>query len=281
MAIAHLLTAHRKHMIFLFKIGFLPITFWDVLDILLVGYLIYTIYKTLRGSVALNIFIGIATLLLVYWLLRLLQMEMVSAILNQLASLGVIGIIVIFQPEIRRFLIHLGNTALQSRTSIIGKWLATSLHLGDQNQGGMEEIKTALLLLSRQKTGALMVFANDLGLDAIGNNGTLLDAKISQNLLVSIFNKYSPLHDGAVVIGHGKIMAAGCVLPLSEATDLPSTAGLRHRAGLGITEKTNATVFIVSEETGGISFASRGKLEFSIDETRLSALLQGNFGAKP
>ncbi|MEO1258387.1 MAG: diadenylate cyclase CdaA [Bacteroidota bacterium] len=264
-------------MIFLFKIGFLPITFWDILDIMIVGYLIYFIYKTLKGSVAFNIFIGVATLLLVYWLLRLLQMEMVSTILNQVASLGIIGIIVIFQPEIRRFLLHLGNTALQSRTNFISRWLAKNLNLADHKQADLQKIKSALLQMGKEKTGALIVFANNLDLDSISENGVNLDANISQSLLLSIFNKHSPLHDGAVVVGQGKIMAAGCVLPISNSTALPSTAGLRHRAGLGISEKTQAASFIVSEETGSISFAQKGKIEFALSEARLNEIFFENF----
>ena len=265
-------------MIYLFKIGFLPVTFWDILDILIVGYLIYFIYKTLKGSVAFNIFIGVATLLMVYWLLRLLQMEMVSSLLNQVASLGIIGVIVIFQPEIRRFLLHLGNTALRSRSNFISKWLAMNLNLTENSQADFKEIKIAVGQMAHEKTGALIVMANNLDLESISDNGTLLDANINHNLLLSIFNKYSPLHDGAVVIGQGKIMAAGCVLPLSESISLPSTAGLRHRAGLGITEKTNALVFIVSEETGAISFATGGKIEFAITEERFNEILIEYFG---
>jgi uncharacterized protein (TIGR00159 family) len=267
-------------MIYLFQIGFLPITIWDILDILIVGYLIFFIYKTLKGSVAFNIFIGVATFLLVYWLLRLLQMEMVSTILNQLASLGIIGIIVIFQPEIRRFLLHLGNTALRSRTNIIGAWMAEYFNFANHNQADLKQINTALLQMAKTKTGALIVFANDLNLDAISSTGTLLDANISQGLLLSIFNKYSPLHDGAVIVGQGKILAAGCVLPLSDSTSLPPTAGLRHRAGLGISEKTNASAFIVSEETGNISFAEGGKIEFRLSDKKLEKLLFEKFGGE-
>jgi uncharacterized protein (TIGR00159 family) len=260
-------------MVYLFKIGFLPVTFWDILDILIVGYLIYFIYKTLKGSVAFNIFIGVTTLLIVYWLLRLLQMEMVSTILNQVASLGIIGVIVIFQPEIRRFLLHLGNTALRSRTNIIGRWLVQNFNLTDLSQSDFKEIKAAVLQMGKEKTGALIVLANNMDLESISETGTILDAKIKHNLLLSIFNKHSPLHDGAVVVGQGKIMAAGCVLPLSETTSLPSTAGLRHRAGLGITEKTTATVIIVSEETGSISVAKEGNIEFALTEARFNEIL--------
>ena len=262
----------------LFKIGFLPVTFWDVLDILIVGYLIYFIYKTLKGSVAFNIFIGVATLLLVYWLLRLLQMEMVTTLLNQLASLGIIGVIVIFQPEIRRFLLHLGNTALRSRTNFISRWLAQNLHLPDHSQADLKQIKSALLQMGKDKTGALIVFANNLDPESFSNTGTLLDANISHGLLLSIFNKYSPLHDGRSSLAREKIMAASCILPISDITALPSTAGLRHRAGLGITEKTQAAVFIVSEETGAISFAEKGKIEFALSEERLNEVLFERLG---
>jgi len=265
-------------MIYLFDIGFLPVTFWDILDIFLVGYLIYFIYKTLKGSVAFNIFIGVATLLMVYWVLRLLKMEMVSTILNQVASLGVIGILVIFQPEIRRFLLLLGNRTLKSRTNFVGRWLIKNLNLTDAITTDFQQIKSALLQMAKEKTGALIVLAKNLDRDSISNMGTTLNANISHGLLLSIFNKYSPLHDGAVIIGHGKIMAAGCVLPLSDSITLPATAGLRHRSALGITEKTNASVFVVSEETGAISYSSNGEIEFSLSESRLNELLHQLFG---
>ncbi len=267
-------------MIFLFEIGFLPVTFWDILDILIVGYLIYIIYKTLKGSIAFNIFIGVATLLLVYWLLRLLQMEMVSSLLNQVASLGVIGIIVIFQPEIRRFLLLLGNRTLKSRSNIIGRWLIKNLNLTDPNTTDFEHLKTALLQMSKEKTGALIVLAKNLDREIISDTGTNLDALISHALLLSIFNKYSPLHDGAVIIGQGRIVAAGCVLPLSESISLPTTAGLRHRAALGIAEKTNVSAFVVSEETGSISFSNDGQMEFSISKKRLEELLHEQIDAE-
>ncbi len=264
-------------MIYLFEIGFIPVTFWDILDILIVGYLIYIIYRTLKGSIAFNIFIGVATLLLVYWLLRLLQMEMVSSLLNQIASLGVIGIIVIFQPEIRRFLLILGNRTLKSRTNIVGRWLIKNLNLTDPSTTEFKQIKSALLQMSKEKTGALVVMAQNLDREIISDTGTTLNANISHALLLSIFNKFSPLHDGAVVIGQGKIMAAGCVLPLSDSNSLPSTAGLRHRAALGISEKTTASTFIVSEETGAISYSFDGKMEFALSEARLNELLHEQF----
>ncbi|MEK7254759.1 MAG: diadenylate cyclase CdaA [Bacteroidota bacterium] len=260
-------------MLYLFDIGFLPIRIWDVLDILIVGYLIYRIYLLLRGSIAFNIFVGVVMLYLVWWLVGMLKMDMLTLILSQFVNVGFIIIIIIFQPEVRRFLLFLGNTTLGGRTTMVGKWWATSFEGVENRKTVAQEIKGALMRMSRDKVGALLVFAKNLDLAGIGHSGTMLDAQVSQALLVSIFQKDSPLHDGAVVISKGKILAASRILPVSETLNLPRRAGLRHRAGLGITERTTAASFIVSEATGGISFAEDGKMEIDLDEARVTELL--------
>ena len=260
-------------MLFLFKIGFLDFNFLDLLDILIVGYLIYRIYKLLRGSIAFNIFVGIVILYAIWGLVSLLKMDMLSSILGQFVNVGFIIIIIIFQPEVRRFLLLLGNTTLGSRTNFFSRWLTRNLSTSENKQSALQEIKSALLRLSKEKTGALIVFSRNLDLDTIGHSSVSLDANISQLLLISIFQKESPLHDGAVVIGKGKIIAAGCILPVSESSRLPGSAGLRHRAGLGVTERTNTAAFVVSEETGAISYAEEGNMEFALTEARLNNLL--------
>jgi uncharacterized protein (TIGR00159 family) len=260
-------------MIFLFKIGFLDINLLDLLDVIIVGYLIYRIYKLLRGSIAFNIFAGVAIIYAIWGLVSLLKMDMLSSILGQFVNVGFIIIIIIFQPEVRRFLLLLGNTTFGSRTSFFSRWLTRNLENREERQSWLQEIKSALLRMSREKTGALIVFSRNLDVDAIGHSSILLDANIHQLLLVSIFQKESPLHDGAVIIGKGKILAAGCILPVSESSMLPGSAGLRHRAGLGITERTNTATFIVSEETGAISYAEEGLIEFALTEARLNELL--------
>lgn len=258
---------------FLFEIGFLPISLWDVLDVTIVGYLIYRVYLLLRGSIAFNIFIGILVIYLLWWLVGMLKMDMLSMILSQFVNVGFIIIIIIFQPEVRRFLLMLGNTTLGRRSEVMFRWFTRNLDKKTINEAANAEIKAALLRMSKDKIGALLVFSNSFELDAVRYSGVALDAKISKSLLISIFQKESPLHDGAVLISKGKIQAASCILPVSDSTEMPGRTGLRHRAALGISERSNATALVVSEENGAISFTENGKIEFQLSEQRLSELL--------
>jgi uncharacterized protein (TIGR00159 family) len=262
-------------MIAWFEIGFLPIRIWDIIDILIVGYLIYQIYKLLRGSVAFNIFVGVILIYILSWVVKMLQMDLLSSLLGQFVSVGVLMLLIIFQPEVRRFLLILGNNTLRQRSNFFNRLLSGKLKIFEDDvlTQNAEAIQKAMLRMSRTKTGALIVFASNLNLEYFSNSGVILDAKISQPMIESIFNKESPLHDGAVVISNNKIHAASCVLPLSSNPDLPKSAGLRHRAAVGVTENSNVTVFIVSEETGIISYASEGRLSRNIPESKLRELL--------
>lgn len=260
-------------MILLLKIGFLPVRIVDVLDVLIVGYLMYQIYKLLRGTIAFNIFIGVLLLYIIWWMVGQLQMELLSQVLTQFVNVGVILIVVIFQQEIRRFLLFLGNNALNRQIQIVGQFFGKESGTTDEREMQKQMLKKAILRMSRRKTGALIVLANDLNLEGVINEGIELEANISEFLLESIFNKESPLHDGAVVIANGKIHAASCILPISDSQGLPSSAGMRHRAAVGITERANVAVFIVSEENGRIAMAENGKLLTNLSEEQLEALL--------
>ena len=263
-------------MIAWFEIGFLPIRIWDIIDILIVGYLIYQIYKLLRGSVAFNIFIGVILIYVLSWLVKMLQMDLLSSLLGQFVSVGVLMLLIIFQPEVRRFLLILGNNTLRQRSNFFNRLLSGRFNIFESEEvpsQNVEAIFKAILRMSRIKTGALIVFANNLNLEFFSNSGVPLEAKISQPLIESIFNKESPLHDGAVIISDNKIHAASVVLPLSSNPDLPKSSGLRHRAAVGVTENTNVSAFIVSEESGAISYAEHGKLARKISEKRLRELL--------
>jgi uncharacterized protein (TIGR00159 family) len=261
----------------LFNIGFLPVRFWDILDIIIVGYLMYQIYKLLRGSIAFNIFIGVLTLYVVWWLVGLLEMDLLSAVLGQFASVGVFIIVVIFQQEIRRFLLLLGNTTLKQRFNFIGRFMERDWQDSEKKKTQIETISRAMLRMSKKKTGALIVLANNINLEGIISSGVPLDAAISESLLESIFNKESPLHDGAVVLSNGKIKAASCILPVSENPNLPKSAGLRHRAAVGITERLNVAALIVSEETGRISLAYKGELNRNLNEKKLMESLTEHY----
>lgn len=262
--------------IFLLKIGFLPVSIWDLLDILIVGYLFYVLYKLAKGQLAFNILIGAGILLVVYWFVNAAQMSMLSLILSGLAQFGFIVLIVVFQPEIRRFLIFIGRNFLSRRPNFLKELLGVNVIDADIQL--REKIITKLTgvveRLAKAKTGALIVFINNPEFYGLGDVGVLLDAHISGRMIESIFHRESPLHDGAMLITDGKVHSAGCILPVSDSTTLPKSAGLRHRAGVGITEQTDALSIIVSEETGQISIARRGHLTKNIQKDQLSKILR-------
>ena len=207
------------------------------------------------------------------WLVGALKMDMLNTILNQFKEVGIIIIIIIFQPEVRRFLLLVGNTTLKGQSDFFSKILAKDQHNREQKQIYIEAIKGALLTISKRKLGALIVLADRLNVETYAHSGILMNAKLSQQLLESLFQKRSPLHDGAVLISEDKIQAAGCILPISKSIKLPKSAGLRHRAAVGVTEETSMSSFIVSEETGNISFAKDGKLSRKLSEAKLIDLL--------
>ncbi len=264
-------------MITMFKIGFLPIRIWDLLDILIVGYLIYIIYRLLKGSIAFNIFIGLMTLYMAWWLVDRLRMDLLANVLKQFVQVGVIVIVIIFQQEIRSFLLFLGKSTLTQRSNFLLRLFDRNVEQVKQDDPMIAILKDTLLKLSAQKTGALIVLVKEANFQGLLGAGAVLDANLSEALLLSIFNKNSPLHDGAVLIKEGKIKAAGCVLPVSENVNLPQTAGLRHRAALGITEQLEVAAWVVSEETGNISLAYDGELHFDIAPEDLEDQLKSHY----
>jgi len=257
----------------LFKIGFLPVSLLDVLDVLIVGYLMYQIYKLLRGTIAFNIFIGLLTMYVLWWLVGRLGMDLFFAVLDQFVSVGIILILIIFQPEVRRYLLFLGNTTLRQRSNVLGRILDRNLDVSEGRDVQKRIIRETLLRFARRKTGALIVLSREASLEGLVNSGVVLDAVLSEGVLESIFNKNSPLHDGAVILEKSRIERASAILPVSENPDLPTTVGLRHRAAVGITERADVAAFVVSEETGRISFAYDGELSQRLDEEQIEQLL--------
>lgn len=237
----------------------------------------FQIYKLLKGNIAFNIFIGVLTLYVVWWLVKQLRMDLLAAVLDQFVSVGVIIIIIIFQPEIRRFLLFLGKNTLRQRSNFLERIIDKNLENSEEKGRQIRAIRSALLRMSKKKTGALIVLARNLSLEGLVSSGVALDAEISEPLLESIFNKQSPLHDGAVIISEGMIKSASCILPVSEKSNLPKSAGLRHRAAVGITERANVAAFIVSEESGYISIAVEGTLRRKIAEGEIKELLSDYF----
>lgn len=254
-------------------VGFVPIRIWDVLDWLIVAYLLYRVYKLLKGTIGFNIFLGAIILYGVWFLVQSLEMKLLSLILGTFVSVGVLLLIIIFQPEVRRFLLYVGNTTLQGRSNFLNSILSKNFGESSANKQYLAAMSTAINRMSQSKTGALIVFSNDLNTSELSKTGTSVQGVISAPLLESIFNKLSPLHDGAVIISGNKIEAASCILPVSESQHIPSGLGLRHRAGIGVTEASSVSAFIVSEENGQISFAKGGKLEHNLGQDRLIELL--------
>lgn len=248
-------------------LDFLDFSFLDVLDILLVAILIYYIYKLLKGTVAINIFIGIAFIFLIWKITQILKMEMLSNILGYLLSGGVIALIIVFQQEIRKFLLMIGSSNVASRTNFLKqlKFLKSEIAL----ETDVDTLLNACKKMSKTKTGALIVLERTNSLDFLINTGDVMNAEMNEVLLESIFYKNSPLHDGATIIRDNFVVATRVVLPISDSINIPSRFGLRHRAAFGITEKTDALCLLVSEETGEISYIKDGSFELFADHNEL------------
>ncbi len=253
----------------LFDIGFINIRFLDILDILIVAYFLYLIYKLLKGTIAFNIIIGVLVFSIIWWLVNILKMQLLIFLLGKFVAFGVIILIIIFQPEVRRFFLYLGNSTLKGRFKFINKLFFQNFNKQNIDLKVVEEIHTALINLAMKKIGALIVFT-DFN-DSIINekNGIVVDAKISHELIESIFKKDSPLHDGAMIIIGNRIYSVGTILPVSPSAHISSKYGTRHRAGIGITEIGNSSVIIVSEETGKIAFSNGGQLEINLSKEQV------------
>ena len=242
----------------------------DIIDILLVAALLFYIYRTMKESGALNIFVGVFAFI-VAWVVvdKLLDMKLLGTIMDRIIDSGIFILIIIFQDQIKRFLTELGSK--KGWKSIAKLW-----HSGDGEKVRKKwvmPIVYACMSLSKSKTGALIVIKNKMPLEDYEHSGDMIKAEVNNRLLENIFFKNSPLHDGAVIIDNGKIMAAGCLLPVSHDTNLPKYLGLRHRSALGISQATDAIAVVVSEETGNISYAYRGEMHLKLSSTDLEHAL--------
>ncbi len=262
----------------LFITGFIQIRWIDIVDIFLVAVLLYELYKLLKGTVAINIFFGIVAVVLVWQVVNALQMELLSEILGAFISVGFIALIVIFQPEIRRFLLALGTTTfMRSKGRRFLFW-----RLNIQGLPGIDAnaIVMACSRMAEMKQGALLILTRKNELKQYINTGEVMEARLSAPLLENIFYGQGPLHDGAVIINGNTIMAAGCILPVSGNTEIPKRLGLRHRAAVGITEVADAIAIIVSEESGRISYSVGGKLISKVSVAELKSFLEAEFNEK-
>lgn len=254
-------------------INFFNIRLLDVVDIILVAIILYYIYSLIRGTIAVNILIGLGLIYVVYILVRQFNMQLLTQIFGGAISVGSIALVVVFQQEIRRFLVHLGrNISMRRRKYMWSLFIAKKATERD-NRALLKPIIDACRSMSKSHTGALLVFARYFDEEYYQSSGEYIDARLSKRLLESIFHKNSPLHDGAVVIVDFRIKTASCILPLSDSEDLPLHFGLRHRAAIGVTEDSDAVAVVVSEETGQISFAKDGNVNMNISHEELEDLL--------
>ena len=256
-----------------YTMGFVPFTFIDFIDIILVAAIMFWIYRATRGTNAPYIISGIIMIYLMWVVVRTLNMELLSNILGQFVSVGVIALIIVFQPEIRRFLQMIGMR--QKRFNFIARIFNRN---DNTSVTIIAPIVQACREMSAHKTGALIVIGRQSDLRLITEGGIAIDAKISTPLLENIFFKNAPLHDGAVVIEGDRIVAAKCILPVTQS-DVPKSYGTRHRAAIGMSVISDAIILVVSEETGGISIAHGGTIHRDIAPDQLANLLQRHFGA--
>ncbi len=254
-------------MILGFTIGFLEIRWLDILDVLFVSVLLIQVYKLIKGSIAIKVFLGFISLYLLFVLVRAANMELLTNILGQFMGVGVLALLIIFQQEVRKFLLMLGKTTVFDEKNFIRNirfWTSNGLRRYE-----ITPIVDALKALAGTTTGALLVISRNSELKFYADSGDRMDSLISKRLLISIFNKYSPLHDGAIIIHNGRIVAARCILPVTERDNIPANLGLRHRAAIGMSEATDALILVVSEETGQISVCRNGEITLNLSTTEL------------
>lgn len=252
---------------------FITIRVLDVIDILLVALLLYQMYRIIKGTVAFSIFIGFFLVYVCWLVIKAMNMELLGTLMGQFIGVGVLALIVVFQQEIRRFLLLIGTNYQLSRNFGLEKLFASEKIKPATNQQ-IKEIIRACDNLARSKTGALIVIPRNSELKDIIRSGEKINARISSALIETIFFKNTPLHDGAMVILGNRIAAARCILPLTERHDLDPTHGLRHRAAVGVSELTDALAIVVSEEKGTISLAESGELQHNISLVQLTLELE-------
>jgi diadenylate cyclase len=261
-------------MIFSILPDFLSFHWTDAVDILLVAVLLFQLYKLVRGTAAVNIFVGIVSIYFFWLVVKALNMQLLSTILGQFIGVGVIALIIVFQQELRKFLLLIGTNGIINKNYFSSSWFRLSFDAKVSEELDINAIAKACKEMSDSKTGAIIVVSkkNDLGFYA--NTGDKINAKVSLRLIESIFYKNSPLHDGAIIVVGNTINAARCVLPVSENNEFPSNLGMRHRAAVGITEVTDAIAIAVSEQTGEIAFAREGKLRQHLSADELRKILE-------
>lgn len=254
------------------SIDFLNIGFLDILDIVLVAVLLFYIYKLIRGTAAINIFIGIAIIYLIWKLTQALEMELLSDILGKFLGGGFIALIIVFQQEIRKFLLMVGSTNISSKKGFLKRFNFFKTEVSPKNH--IHDIVTFCEEMAKFKTGVLLVLGRSNSLEFVKLTGDPMQITVNKPILKSIFFKNSPLHDGAVIIEGDVITATRVILPIENTIEIPAHFGLRHRAALGITIRSDALALVVSEETGQISYINNGAFILFEDINDLAEIIK-------
>jgi diadenylate cyclase len=259
---------------------FITFRWIDAFDILLVAILLYQLYNLVKGTPAVSVFFGIITIYVVWILVRALDMKLFGTILGKFIDVGVIAVIVVFQQELRRFLLFIGSNEFLGRSRFLGKIFYPAKHSFTDEYAKVDftPLITACFKMSESKTGALIVLARNSDLAVYINSGEAIDSGLSERMIENIFFKNSPLHDGAVIIKGSRIIAARCVLPVTEKEQFPAHYGMRHRAAVGITESTDAIAISVSEQTGSVSLSVNGTIRANLTPEKLKQYLEQEMG---
>lgn len=246
---------------------FSMIGFWDIVDIIIVAYIIYKIIDLIRKTSSYSIAKGLLVLLIVLWLSSALNLTMINWLIKKAVDIGIIALVILFQPEIRKFLSKVGNRGFLG-------FFPKKAELTSELEGVINQTVLACEQLAATKTGALIIFEKNYSLNDIMATGTIINADVTSELLKNIFYPKAPLHDGALIIRDCRVAAAGCVLPLTNNANLSKDLGMRHRAGIGASEQSDAVVVIVSEETGAISVATEGMLKRNLNRDTFEKILR-------
>lgn len=255
------------------RFDFLEITFVDVLDILLVAVLLFYLYRLVKGTVAINIFVGIVIIYLIYKLTDALDMDVLSNILGNFISVGFFALIVVFQQEIRKFLLLIGSTNFTSSRNVVRYFKFLNQNQNLDSSLNISDLLKACENMASSKTGAIIVLERNNNLDFLKNTGEKAKIEVSQYILESIFFKNGPLHDGAIIIKENNITSTRVILPVSDSSDIPARYGLRHRAALGVSEKTDAVVLVISEQSGLLSYVKDGAFVSFSDTKELKRII--------
>ena len=260
-----------------FFINFISFGITDAIDILLVAIMLYLTYNLVKGTSAVNIFVGLAFIYLAFIIIKAFDLKLLSSIIGKFVNVGVIAIMIVFQQEIRKFLLYIGSNEFLRNKNWKNIFKINFFTSTDKEiYLNIDAVVDACFNMSESKTGALIIISRKSDLKFFINTGDILDAGLTSRMLENIFFKNSPLHDGAVIINENRIVAARCVLPVTEKENFPANYGMRHRAAVGVTENTDALAISVSEQSGAVSFVMNSEITANVNKQKLTFLLEKN-----